>query len=70
MRTKLHSITPLERLNGKIKRHNNVVIIFPDESVTTRVLGALLLEHNDEWAVSQRYMTIESLNELRQRSKR
>jgi hypothetical protein len=60
-RVKLHSTSPLERLNGEIKRRTDVVGIFPNEDAITRV-GAILLEHNDEWAVQRaRYITLESI---------
>jgi transposase-like protein len=61
-RAKLHSTNPLERLNGEIKRRSEVVGIFPNEAAVTRLIGALLLEQNDEWAVQRaRYMTLETI---------
>src|SRR4051794_17348700 len=61
-RTKLHSTNPLERLNGEIKRRTEVVGIFPNEAAITRLVGAILLEQNDEWAVQRaRYVTLETI---------
>jgi len=61
-RQKLHSTNPLERLNGEIQRRTEVVGIFHNEAAITRLVGAILLEQNDEWAVQRsRYMTLETI---------
>ena len=57
----IHSTNPLERLNKEIKRRTNVIGIFPNEQAIRRLVGALMLEQNDEWAVTRRYMTLETV---------
>jgi hypothetical protein len=52
-RAKFHSTDPIERLNGEIKRRSDVVGIFPNEAAVTRLIGAILLEQNNEWAVQR-----------------
>ena len=60
-RQKLHSTNPLECVHAEIKRRTNVVGIFPNADAITRLVGAILLEQNDEWAVARRYITLESI---------
>jgi transposase-like protein len=63
-RAKLHSTNPLERLNKEVKRRADVVGIFPNEEGIVRLIGAVLLEANDEWQLQHRYMQVEAMAEL------
>lgn len=60
----IHSTNPLERLNAEIKRRTDVVGIFPNDRAITRLVGAMLLEQSDEWALQRRYMQLEGLQSL------
>ena len=63
-RQKLHSTNTVERLNKEVKRRADVVGIFPGEASILRLIGAVLLEANDEWATQHRYMQVEAMAEL------
>jgi putative transposase len=63
-RTKLHSVNSLERVNKEVKRRADVVGIFPNEAAITLLIGAVLLECNDEWQLQHRYMQVEAMAEL------
>ncbi len=60
----ISSTNPIERLNGEIKRRSDVIGIFPNTEAILRLVGALMLEQTDEWAVARRYMTLESLAQV------
>lgn len=60
-RTTIHSTNTLERINGEVKRRTDVVGIFPNEASINRLVGASLLEQNDEQALCRRYMSLGKL---------
>jgi transposase-like protein len=63
-RSKIHSTNPLERLNKEVKRRADVVGIFPNEGAIIRLIGAVLLEANDEWQLQHSYMQTEPMADL------
>ena len=63
-RVKLHSTNTLERLNKEVKRRADVVSIFPNEASIIRLVGAVLMEQNDDWSLQHRYLSLEPMTEL------
>ncbi|MFJ1471293.1 transposase, partial [Massilia orientalis] len=63
-RVQIHSTNPLERLNAEVKRRTNVIGIFPNDKAVIRLVGAMMLEQNDEWSLQRRYMQLEGLLSL------
>jgi putative transposase len=60
----IHSTNPLERINKEIRRRTRVVGIFPNDASILRLVGMLLIEQNDEWAVGRRYFSLASMAQL------
>lgn len=63
-RNQIRSTNPLERLNKEIGRRADVVGIFPTDASALRLIGAVLMEQDDEWQVSKRYMSLESMKAI------
>jgi putative transposase len=61
-RRQIYSTNPLERLNKELKRRSAVVGIFPNRAAVIRLLGALLMEQNDEWLVGRHYFSETSMH--------
>ena len=59
--TQIASTNPLARVNREVKQRADLIRVFPNDAAIVRLVGALMLETNDEWAVARRYMSLENL---------
>lgn len=62
LRKYLRTSNPIERVNKELKRRSNVIGIFPNDDSIIRLMGAVLLEYNDEISKTRRIFREETYN--------
>ena len=62
-RKRLRTTNGLERLNQEVRRRERVIRIFPNQASVIRLLGALLMEHDERWSTGRKYLDMEQLEE-------
>ena len=62
-RKRLRTTNGVERLNEEIRRRERVIRIFPNEQSAIRLMGALLMEHDEKWATGRKYFEMETYHQ-------
>ena len=62
-RTKLRTSNSIERLNEEVRRRERPIRIFPSESSVMRILGTVLLEEHEKWAICNRFFDMAEYHE-------
>jgi len=68
-RKRLRTSNSIERLNQEIRRRERVIRIFPNEASLLRLIGALLMEVDERWSSSKKYLLMEEYYQFQSTNK-